>query len=49
VATLVISAAGDHIVNAWMREDGVRLDRLLLTTSNTLVPSGAGPAESPRR
>jgi hypothetical protein len=48
VATLVVAAAGDHIVNVWMREDRVRLDRLLLTTSSTLVPSGTGPAESTR-
>jgi YD repeat-containing protein len=29
-----------------MREDGLRIDRLLLTTDTTYVPSGFGPAES---
>lgn len=48
VATLTIASAGQHTINVWMREDGFRLDRLLLTTSATFVPSGNGPAESPR-
>lgn len=47
IATLVVPSAGTYTINVWMREDGFRLDRLLLTTSAT-VPSGAGPAESPR-
>jgi hypothetical protein len=29
-----------------MREDGMRLDRLLLTTSSSFTPSGTGPPES---
>jgi subtilisin family serine protease len=48
VATIKVTSAGLHIVNVWMREDGVRLDRLVLTTSGT-APSGKGPAVSPRR
>jgi len=45
-ATLVVSSAGVHTVNVWMREDGFSFDKLLLTTSSGLTPSGAGPAQS---
>jgi hypothetical protein len=31
-----------------MREDGVRVDKIVLTTNANWGPSGAGPAESPR-
>lgn len=48
VATIVVSSAGVHTINVWMREDGLRLDRLLLTTNSGYVPNGAGPAESGR-
>jgi YD repeat-containing protein len=48
VATLNIATAGLHTINVWMREDGFRVDRLLLTTNSAFTPSGTGPAESPR-
>ena len=47
-ATLVIPSAGVHTINAWMREDGFRFDKILLTTDSNLTPTGNGPAESPR-
>jgi N-acetylneuraminic acid mutarotase/fibronectin type 3 domain-containing protein len=47
VATLPVASPGEHVINVWMREDGFRIDRLLLTTDSGLVPSGPGPAESP--
>jgi hypothetical protein len=31
-----------------MREDGLRLDRIVITSNVSYVPAGAGPAESPR-
>jgi hypothetical protein len=43
-----VPSAGEHTVHAWMREDGVSLDRLLLTTSTSFTPSGSGPAATPR-
>lgn len=49
VATIVVSTPGLHTLNLWMREDGLHVDRLLLTTNNAFTPSGAGPAESPRQ
>ena len=48
VATINVTRAGLHTVNLWMRDDGFRVDRLLLTTNTGFVPSGAGPAESAR-
>lgn len=44
--TLVIPSAGVHKINIWMREDGLHLDRLLLTRNSQMTPTGVGPAES---
>ncbi len=43
-ASLTLSS-GVHELTAAMREDGLRLDKLLLTTDGS-TPSGSGPAES---
>ena len=49
-ATLVIGTPGPHTIHLWMREDGLRVDKLLLrTNSSSTAPLGAGPAESPRQ
>jgi hypothetical protein len=48
VAKIVVPSAGFHTVNLWMREDGVIVDKVLLTTSASFAPSGTGPASSPR-
>jgi hypothetical protein len=37
--------AGIHTINVWGREDGFRLDKIVINTSST-APTGAGPAES---
>ena len=34
-----------HTLSLFMREDGVKADKLLLTTDGGYVPSGTGPAE----
>ena len=47
-ATINVSTTGEQIVNLWMREDGVRVDKIVLTTNASLQPGGSGPAESPR-
>jgi hypothetical protein len=47
-ATFVVATPGLHTVNLWMREDGLIVDRLLLTTSPAYIPAGAGPASSIR-
>jgi len=48
VATINVTTAGTHTLNLWMREDGFQVDKILLTTSTSFTPSGAGPAESSR-
>ncbi len=49
VATLQINETGVHSVSVWMREDGIDLDKLVLTTSSVYDPGeGEGPPESPR-
>ncbi|MCP9496172.1 MAG: hypothetical protein MSG64_17120 [Pyrinomonadaceae bacterium MAG19_C2-C3] len=45
--TITVPSAGVHTINVWMAEDGFRFDRILLTESTT-IPTGSGPAESPR-
>jgi hypothetical protein len=47
-ATLRVAASGVYTFGLWMREDGLRLDRILLTTKPAYTPAENGPAESPR-
>ncbi len=47
--TLNVPTAGLHTVNLWMREDGVFVDRVLLTQDALFVPTGNGPSESLRQ
>jgi YD repeat-containing protein len=49
VATLTVEATGLYTLSLLMREDGLRVDRLLLTTDTTpTVPTGFGPPETIR-
>ncbi|MFC1601438.1 PASTA domain-containing protein [Candidatus Sumerlaeota bacterium] len=51
-----VDSTGVHTINLWMREDGTRIDRLLVTSDDAYVPTaqtdgqgnviGDGPAES---
>ena len=43
LATLPFTDSGSHTLNLWMREDGLRIDRLLLITDTTFIPTGVGP------
>lgn len=45
-STINVSTVGIHKLHLWMREDGVRVDRILLTQNSSYVPSGNGPIES---
>lgn len=47
-ARVVVPSSGNHTFNIWMREDGVIVDRILLTTDAAYVPSGNGPASASR-
>jgi hypothetical protein len=44
--TLAIPA-GLHTVTIWDREDGMEIDRIVLSTS-AIAPTGTGPNESAR-
>jgi RHS repeat-associated protein len=43
-----VTQPGLHTLRFWQREDGLRLDRLLLTTDTTFIPTGFGPPETRR-
>jgi hypothetical protein len=43
---LNLSTTSEHMLEAWMREDGQHVDRVLLITDTNYIPTGAGPAES---
>ena len=44
--TIDVSSTGTHTFNIWMREDGARIDKIVLTTNPNYVPSGNGPGET---
>lgn len=46
VASLDVPSTGEHTLHIWMGEDGVIVDKLVLTTDPAYVPAGAGPVES---
>lgn len=50
VASIVVSNAGVNTVNVWMREDGIKIDRILMTTDPTFTLSVTelGPPASVR-
>jgi len=41
-----VSSPGIHTFNVWMREDGVLVDKIVLTTDLNFTPSGQGPGEN---
>lgn len=45
--TVNVDTPGVHTINIWMREDGTRIDKIMLTTDAGYTPAGRGPAESP--
>lgn len=48
VLTIGVTNAGLNTVHVWMREDGAHVDKVILTQDVAFVPTGQGPAESPR-
>ena len=46
IATINVTSPGLHTINVWMRESGVVLDKLVLTSSSSYTPTGTGPAET---
>jgi hypothetical protein len=45
-ATINVPSTGLHTFNIWMREDGARIDKIVLTTNSGYTPSGSGPGET---
>jgi len=41
-----ILTTGLHVLNVWMREDGLIIDKIVLTTNPDYIPTGDGPPES---
>ena len=46
--TITVDEPGTYELNLWAREDGVAVDKIVLTQDPDYAPSGEGPAESPR-
>ncbi len=46
--TFEVTEAGEQTLYLWMREDGLKIDRIVLTVDDTYNPQGEGPPESPR-
>ncbi len=47
-AVLDVATTGVHMVNVGMSDDGIVVDKVVLTASPTYTPANFGPAESPR-
>lgn len=45
--TFNVSSIGAHTLSIWMREDGLVVDKLLISSNAGYIPTGSGPAESP--
>jgi len=46
-STFDVTTAGVHVVNIYMREDGLIVDKIVLTTNANYTPTGDGPPENP--
>jgi PKD repeat protein len=43
-----VAAPGVHAFQVWMGDDGVIVDKVVITTDSSFVPADEGPPESPR-
>jgi len=43
---IVVPSVGTHTINVWMREDGLTLDKLVMSKNASFQPTGTGPAET---
>jgi len=48
LAKIEVTSTGVHVISVWMREDGFRFDKLVLTINPDYTPTGKGPSESLR-
>jgi len=47
-AQFEVTTTGLHVLNIWVREDGLIVDKIVLTTNPDYTPTGNGPPESQR-
>ncbi|UCC96658.1 MAG: discoidin domain-containing protein, partial [Phycisphaerales bacterium] len=47
-AQFEVTTIGLHVLNIWVREDGLIVDKIVLTTNADYTPTGNGPPESIR-
>lgn len=47
VATINVNSTGTHLINIWANDDGVIIDKIVLTVNPAYTVTGTGPAESP--
>ena len=45
-STFEVSTAGAHSLHVWMREDGMIVDKVIITSDPNFTPTGEGPAET---
>jgi len=45
-AFIQVPGAGVHSINLWMREDGLAVDKILLTNNPNYTPTGIGPGQN---
>lgn len=48
-ATIEITEPGTFTINAWPREDGIQIDKLVLTLDSDYQPTELGPVATPRK
>ncbi len=46
IVTVSVGSTGESTFSVWMREDGTKFDKIILTTDSGYTPSGQGPTES---
>ncbi|MBB3836085.1 murein tripeptide amidase MpaA [Runella defluvii] len=44
--TANVTTPGYNVLNIWMREDGIRIDKIVVTNSSSFTPTGTGPSQS---
>lgn len=45
-AFIVVPSSGVHTISVWMREDGAYIDKLVLTQSQSFIPTANGPTQT---
>jgi len=46
VRTATLSAGGQHTLTLWAREDGLKVDKIVIKPAGSTAPSGNGPNET---